>query len=93
MLIANPFREYDLALRVINRGLEYASGEDVIFSQAKVFAAYCTFWRGKAEDFQQGVSLAKEALSYEFLSDNDRARAYHVIRSVYMRISIRTQRI
>ena len=82
MLIANPFREYDLALRVINRGLEYASGEDVI-SQAKVFAAYCTFWQGKAEDFQQGVALAKEALSYEFLSDNDRARAYHVIGLCY----------
>ena len=82
MLIAKSFREYDRAQSIINKGLDYASGEDVI-SRAKVYAAYCVFWQGKAEDFQQGVVLAKEALSYEFLSDNDRARAYHVIGLCY----------
>lgn len=82
MLIAKSFREYDRAQSIINKGLDYASGEDVI-SRAKVYAAYCAFWQGKAEDFQQGVALAKEALSYEFLSDNDRARAYHVIGLCY----------
>ena len=82
MLIDKSFREYNHALGIINKGLDYASGEDVI-SRAKVYAAYCTFWQGKAEDFHQGVVLAKEALSYEFLSDNNRARAYHVIGLCY----------
>ncbi|MCY3681685.1 MAG: hypothetical protein OXH16_09820 [Gemmatimonadetes bacterium] len=82
MLIAKSFREYNRALDIINKGLDYASGEDVI-SRAKVYAAYCIFWQSKAEDYQQGVALAKEALSYEFLSDNDRARAYHVIGLCY----------
>ena len=78
MLIAQAFRDYDRALAVINRGLEYASGKDVI-SRAKVYAAYCIFWQGAPSDLQRGIALANEALSYEFLSDNDRARAYHVI--------------
>ena len=78
MLIAQAFRDYDRALAVINRGLDYASGKDVI-SRAKVYAAYCTFWQGEPSDLQRGIALANEALSYEFLSDNDRARAYHVI--------------
>ena len=82
MLIARPFRDYSRALSVIDKGLAYASGEDVI-SRAKIYAAYCTFWQGKAEDFEQGVTLAKEALKYEFLSDNDRARAYHVVGLCY----------
>ncbi len=82
MLIAKPFRDYNDALDIINKGLDYASGEDVI-SRAKVYAAYCTFWQGKSEDFHQGVALAKEALSYEFLSDNNRARAHHVIGLCY----------
>ena len=82
MLIDKSFRDYNRALGIINQGLDYASGEDVI-SRAKVFAAYCIFWQSKAEDYQQGVALAKEALSYEFLSDNDRARAYHVIGLCY----------
>ena len=82
MLIDKSFREYDRALSIINKGLDYASGEDVI-SRAKVYAAYCTFWQGETEDFHQGVTLAKEALSYEFLSDNNRARAYHVIGLCY----------
>lgn len=82
MLIDKSFRDYNRALSIINEGLDYASGEDVI-SQAKVYAAYCMFWQGKAEDFQQGIALAKEALGYEFLSDNNRARAYHVIGLCY----------
>ena len=82
MLIDKSFREYDRAQSIINKGLSYASGEDVI-SRAKVYAAYCAFWQGNAEDFQQGVALAREALSYEFLSDNNRARAYHVIGLCY----------
>ena len=82
MLIAKPFRDYDRALEIIDKGLDYASGEDVI-SRAKVYAAYCTFWQGKTEDFERGVELAREALKYEFLSDNDRARAYHVIGLCY----------
>ena len=82
MLIDESFRDYDRALNTINKGLDYASGEDVI-ARSKVYAAYCTFWRGKAEDLQRGVTLAKEALSYEFLSDNNRARAYHVIGLCY----------
>ena len=82
MLIARPFRDYNQALSVINKGLDYASGEDVI-ARSKIYAAYCTFWQGKAEDFEQGVALATEALKYEFLSDNDRARAYHVIGLCY----------
>lgn len=82
MLTDNFFREYDRALPIINRGLEYASSVDVI-SRAKVFAAYCTFWQGKSEDLRQGIALANEALRYEFLSDNDRARAYHVIGLCY----------
>ena len=82
LLIARPFRDYNRALSVINKGLDYASGEDVI-SRAKIYAAYCTFWLGKAEDFQQGIALARDALKYEFLSDNSRARAYHVVGLCY----------
>ena len=82
MLIDKSFREYNRALSIINKGLDYASGEDVI-SRAKVYAAYCTFWQGKSENFHQGIALAKEALNYEFLSDNNRARAYHVIGLCY----------
>ncbi|MCY3872100.1 MAG: hypothetical protein OXG87_21340 [Gemmatimonadetes bacterium] len=82
MLIAKSFREYNRALDIINKGLDYASGEDVI-SRAKVYAAYCTFWQGKSEEFLKGVALAKEALNYEFLSANNRARAYHVIGLCY----------
>ena len=78
MSIAQAFRDYDRALAVINRGLAYASGKDVI-AQAKVYAAYCTFWQGASSDLYRGIALANEALSYEFLSDNNRARAHHVI--------------
>jgi tetratricopeptide (TPR) repeat protein len=85
MLTDGVFREYDRALPVINRGLEYASSVDII-SSAKVYAAYCTHRKGKTEDQGQGIALAKEALSYDFLSDNDRARAYHVIGLCYSTI-------
>jgi len=82
MLIDPDFRDYAQSLEVINRGLEYASGQDVT-SRAKIYAAYATFWQGKTDDFQSGIAFAREALEYEFLTDSDRARAYHVIGLCY----------
>ncbi len=82
MLIDNAFRDYGLAQKIITQGLAYAASKDVM-SQAKVYAAECAFWQGKTEDFQQGIALAEEALSYQFLSDTDRALAYHVIGKCY----------
>jgi len=82
MLTGGFFREYDRALPIITRGLEYASSVDAT-SRAKVYAAYCAHRQGKTEDQKRGIVLANEALAYEFLSDNDRARAYHVIGLCY----------
>ena len=72
------FKEYDKALRVVERGLSYASGQEQI-ARAKVYAAFYTFRQGKIEDLRRSISLANEAMAYEFLPDEDRARAYHVI--------------
>jgi tetratricopeptide (TPR) repeat protein len=77
MLIDQRYREYEKGLRVIQEGLAFAAGEDVK-AQAKVYAAYCTFWKGKKEDFEKGIAFAQEALAYDFLPDEDKARAYHV---------------
>ena len=82
MLIAEEFQDYERALKVINQGLVFASSIDVV-SDAKVYAAFCNFRNGKKEDLQAGITLAKEALAYEFLSDPNRARAYHVIGLCY----------
>lgn len=82
MLIDDKFQEYERALAVVNEGLVFASSIDVV-SEAKVYAAFCNFRKGKAEDLKAGIALATEALEYEFLSDPDRARAYHVIGLCY----------
>lgn len=63
------------ALVVLNRGIDYATGEDTI-AEAKVYAAYYTFTTG---DNAGAIRLADEALLNEHLSGPDRARAYHVL--------------
>lgn len=82
MLIAPIYSEYDRAYGVIQRGLAYGNSEDVL-SKAKVVGAFCSFRQGKPEDLKNGIALAKDALKYEFLSDEDQARAYHVIGLCY----------
>ncbi|MCZ6632870.1 MAG: hypothetical protein O7G87_05650 [bacterium] len=72
------FKQYEKALQVVERGLEYASGQEQI-ARAKVYAAFYTFRQGKTEDFRKSISLANEAMAYEFLPDEDRARAYHIV--------------
>lgn len=68
-------RRYGEALEIVNKGLGYASGEDVI-AHARVFASFYNFRNAK---YTEGIELAQKALTYEFLEQNDRARAYHVI--------------
>lgn len=75
-------RRYREALQVINRGLEYGVGEDVL-AHARVFASFYTFRQAR---YRESIDLAKEALSYEFLEKNDRARAFHVIGLCYQTI-------
>ncbi|MBT4140631.1 MAG: hypothetical protein HOE48_22155 [Candidatus Latescibacteria bacterium] len=82
MLIRPEFSDYDRASDVIQRGLHYGNSEDVR-SKAKVVAAFCAFRKAKKENLQEGIKLAKEALGYEFLEDEDRVRAYHVIGLCY----------
>ena len=72
-------RRYGDALDIVNKGLDYAIGEDVI-AHARVFASFYNFRKAK---YKEGIELAKEALTYEFLEQNDRARAYHVIGLCY----------
>ena len=81
-MLLGRFQEYERALAVLNRGMAFAAGEDVR-ARAKVYMAYCTFRQGKAEDFERGIALAEEALTYKFLPDEDRARAYHAIGLCY----------
>lgn len=81
-MLLGRFQEYERALTVLNRGMAFASGEDVK-ARAKVYMAYSTFRHGKMEDFERGIALAEEALAYKFLPDEDRARAYHVIGLCY----------
>ncbi len=68
-------KRYDEALAVVTRGIQYAVSEDVI-ARAQVFASYYTFWTSQ---FEEAIDLAETALSYEHLSDENKARAYHVI--------------
>jgi len=82
MLIDKEFSEFDRASNVLQRGLHYGNSEDVR-AKAKVVAGFCAFRKGKKENLQEGIALSKEALDYEFLTDMDRARAYHVIGLCY----------
>ncbi|MDE2999359.1 MAG: hypothetical protein OXU79_09815 [Gemmatimonadota bacterium] len=78
-------RRYPEALRVVNRGLEYGVGDDAI-AHARVFASYYTF---RSARYEEGVDLARKALDYELLGNEDRARAHHVIGLCYWRLSER----
>ena len=82
MLINKEFSEFDRASDVLQRGLHYGNSEDVR-AKAKVVAGFCAFRKGKKASLEEGIALSKEALDYEFLSDEDRARAYHVIGLCY----------
>ena len=82
MLIHKEFQEFDRASAVLQRGLHYGNSEDVR-AKAKVVAGFCAFRKGKKENFEEGIALSKAALDYEFLKDEDRARAYHVIGLCY----------
>ncbi len=82
MLIRSEFSEFDRAYDVIQRGLHYGNSEEVR-ADAKVVAAFCSFRKAKNENLREGITLAQEALAYEFLSDDARARAYHVIGLCY----------
>ncbi len=73
------FRRYDEALEIVDRGLDYAVNEDVK-AHAKVFAAFYTFRKAR---FNESIVLAEEGLSYEFLSKEDKSRAYHTIGLCY----------
>ena len=76
------FRRYAEALEIVDRGLEYAANEDVK-AHARVFASFYTFRRAR---FEAAIKLAEKALAYEFLSREDRSRAYHAIGLSYMYI-------
>ena len=82
MLVNQVFSDFDLANVVVTRGLHYGNSEDVL-AKGKVVAAFCAFRKGKTESLKEGINLAQEALAYEFLSTEDRARAYHVIGLCY----------
>lgn len=82
MLINKEFQEFDRASVVLQRGLHYGNSEDVR-AKAKVVAGFCEFRKGKKENLKEGIALSEEALGYEFLADEDRARAYHVIGLCY----------
>ncbi len=73
------FRRHEEALKIVHRGLEYAVGEDAI-AHARIFAAFYTF---RMAQNREAIALAEDALSYEFLSTEDQARAYHVIGLCY----------
>lgn len=73
------FKRFDEALEVVNRGIQYGAGEDVI-ARARVFASYYAFCTQQSED---AIVLAGDALAYESLADKDRARAYHVLGLAY----------
>ena len=75
-------RRYDEALRIVNRGLEYGTGEDAV-AHARVFAAFYTF---RAARYKEGIDLAMKALAYEFLENDDKARANHVMGLCYWRL-------
>lgn len=82
MLIHNEFAEFDRAYDVVQRGLHYGNSEDVR-ARAHVVAGFCAFRKGKKENLKEGIALSEAALAYEFLEDEDRARAYHVIGLCY----------
>jgi len=82
MLISRDFSDYDRGYDVVQRALVYGNSEDVR-AKAKVLAAFCSFRKAKNENLREGISLANEALTYEFLGDEERARAYHVIGLCY----------
>ncbi len=69
------FRRYSEASEIVDRGLEYAANEDVK-AHARVFASFYTFRKAR---FKAAIKLAEKALAYEFLSREDRSRAYHTI--------------
>lgn len=77
-MLMGRFYEYEQAMQVLERGMAFASGDDVK-ARLKVHMAYGRFRHGKTEDLVRGIALAEEALAYPFLADEDRARAYHVI--------------
>jgi len=72
-------KRYKQALDVVSRGLAYAAGDEAV-SQARVFAAFYTYCVGHYKD---AIALAEDALSYEFLPEQERARAYHTIGLCY----------
>ena len=78
------FEHYGQALEIVNRGLEYAWTEDTI-AHARVFASYYMFWKGQ---YREATEVAEQALSYEFLSEVDKSRAYHVIGLCYSQIYV-----
>lgn len=69
------FKEYEAAFEVVRRGLEYVAGEDAK-SHALVFFSFYTF---RMAQNREAINYAEKALSYEFLSTEDKARAHHVI--------------
>jgi tetratricopeptide (TPR) repeat protein len=83
------FKRFDEALKVVNRGIQYGAGEDVI-ARARVFASYYSFCTQDSED---AIVLAGDALSYESLSDKDKARAYHVLGLGYTDIYQKTREL
>jgi tetratricopeptide (TPR) repeat protein len=83
------FKRYSQALEIVNQGLEYAWSEDTI-AHARVFASYYMFWKGQ---YREAVEVAEQALSYEFLADVDKSRAYHVIGLCYSQIYVETREL
>ena len=82
MLLHKEFGEFDRAYDVVQDGLRYGNSED-IRAKANVVAGFCAFRKGKKENLKEGIKLSEAALAYEFLEDEDRARAYHVIGLCY----------
>jgi len=71
---------YQEALDIVNQGIGYASGDDMV-AVARVYAAYYTYTLG---DNPGALKLADEALGNEHLSDGDRALAYPVVGLAYL---------
>lgn len=67
-------KNYKEADKLIQRGLEYASGKDVI-AEAKVYGSFYKFRNGDAEE---AYAMAGEALENQNLEDKLRAQAHHV---------------
>ena len=67
-------KRWEEAENLIDRGLEYGSGKDIL-AQARVYGSFYKFRNGNSDD---AYKMAGEALEHEELEDKLQAQAHHV---------------